>query len=671
MICFGKTALAVTLTCSCLMAQPDKKEQDRAAAFYNYTMGRVYSELAGAYGNKGEYVNKAIDHFKSVLKADPSATFITEDISDLYVQGGRIREAVREAEDALKANPQDLLPRRILGRIYTRLIGDPQSRQVNETMLKNSIEQYTKITEQEPKDTESWIMLGRLQKMSTNSVESEKAFKNALEIDADNEDALTGLALVYGDLGDTTRAAEILKRVTVKNPSMRTLTALASSYEQMHDYKLAAETYKKALELQPDNDEIKRQMAGALLMGDQIEDARNVFEELIKEDPKDIGSRLRLSQIYRQQNNFDKAWEMQNKAKAIEPGNLEIRYNEVNLYDAQGKTADAISSLKDILIATQKKTYTAPERATRANLLERLGLLYRQSEQTAKAVDTFRLLGDLDTTLGSRSSAQIVDTYRQAKEYQKAVDEADSALKKFPKDRMILLVRASALGELGKTSDAVNSLKALLDGKPTDRDTYLSIAQIYDHAKNYPEMAKSIDQAEKLSTSKEEKEGVVFTRAAMFEKQKKYDQAEAEFRKVLEMNPQNHNAMNYLGYMFADRNQHLPEARQLITKALELDPGNGAYLDSMGWLAFRQGKYEEAEENLKRAVERQPKDSTIYDHLAEVYFKQEKMKDAVNSWEKSVKAWEAAGPSEREGVDIAGIQKKLERAKSRLGALRK
>ena len=97
MIRFGKIALAVTLTCSCLMAQPDKKEQDRAAAFYNYTMGRVYAELAGAYGNKGEYVNKAIDHFKLVLKADPSATFITEDISDLYVQGGRIQEAVREA----------------------------------------------------------------------------------------------------------------------------------------------------------------------------------------------------------------------------------------------------------------------------------------------------------------------------------------------------------------------------------------------------------------------------------------------------------------------------------------------------------------------------------------------------------------------------------------------
>ena len=77
-------------------------------------------------------------------------------------------------------------------------------------------------------------------------------------------------------------------------------------------------------------------------------------------------------------------------------------------------------------------------------------------------------------------------------------------------------------------------------------------------------------------------------------------------------------------------------------------------------------RYEEAEDNLKKAVEKQPKDSTIYDHLAEVYFKQEKTKDAISSWEKSVKAYENAGLAEREGVDIAAIQKKLEKAKNRL-----
>ncbi len=663
---FGKTAVGLLLTGACVFAQLPAKDEDRASAYYNYSMGRIYTELAGAYGNKGEYVGKAIEHFKSALKSDPSATFITEDISDLYVQGGRIREAVREAEDALKANPDNLLPRRILARIYSRLIGDPQSRSVNETMLKNSIEQYSKITEKEPQDLESWVMLGRLQKMSTNSLESEKAFKKALEIDPENEDAMAGLAMVYSDLGDTNKAAELLKKVTEKNPSMRTLTALAASYEQMRDYNLAAETYKKALSLQPDNDEIKKQLASTLLFADKIEEAAKLFEQIAAEDPKDFQSRLQLSRIYRQQNNFDKAWDQHNKAKQIDANNPEIRFNEAGLYESQGKLTEASASLKELLTLTQKKSYTANERETRGKLLETLGRLYQQNEQHSKAIETYRSIAELDPALAPRASAQVVEAYTHAREYQKAVDEADSALKKFPKDRILVGVRAGALAEMGRTADAVASMKTLLDGKPTDREIHLGIARIHDRGKNYTEMAKSLDEAEKLSNTKEEKEGVAFTRGAMYERQKKFDLAEVEFRKVIELNPQNGSALNYLGYMFADRNLRLTEARELIQKALDLEPGNGAYLDSMGWLAFRQGKYEEAEDNLKKAVEKQPKDSTIYDHLAEVYFKQEKTKDAISSWEKSVKAYEAAGLAEREGVDIAGIQKKLEKAKNRL-----
>ncbi len=661
----GKFALGMVVAGSTLVAQPALKDEDRAAAYYNYAMGRIYSELAGAYGNKGEYVNKAIDHFKGVLKADPAATFITEDISDLYVQGGRIREAVKDAEEAIKNNPNDILPRRILGRIYSRLIGDPQSKGLNEAMLKSAIEQYTKITEKEPKDTESWLMLGRLHKMATNSVDSEKAFKKVLEFDAENEDAMTGLALVYSDVGDTTRATELLKKVTDKNPSLRTLTALAATYEQMKDYSLAAETYKKALSLQPDNDEIKKQLAATYLMADKIEEGRKLYEEIAEQDPKDFSARLRLSQIYRQQNQMVKAWAEHNKAKEIEPANLEIKYNEVNLYETQGKTAEAVNSLKELLTSTQKRNYSPAEKQSRSVLLERMGLMLRNSDQHAKAIEVFKQLAELDPANGSRSAAQVIDTFRQAHEFQKAVDEADQALKKYPKDRMIQFVRASALGELGRTAEAVQSLKALMDGKPSDRETYLTIAQIYDRAKNFPEMAKAIDEAEKLNSSKEEMEGIHFTRGAMYEKQKKFDVAEVEFRKVIEMNPQNASALNYLGYMFADRNQKLPEARTMVQKALELDPGNGAYLDSLGWVAFRQGKFEEAEDLLKKSIDRSPRDATIYDHLAEVYFKQDKVKEAVNTWTKAVQAWESSAPSEKEGIDIAGIQKKLDRAKSR------
>ena len=90
-------------------------------------------------------------------------------------------------------------------------------------------------------------------------------------------------------------------------------------------------------------------------------------------------------------------------------------------------------------------------------------------------------------------------------------------------------------------------------------------------------------------------------RGAMYEKMNNLDAAEAQFRKVLEINPQNAGAMNYLGYMLADRNIRLQEAFKLIAKAVELEPNNGAYLDSLGWVNFRLGKLDEAETALRRA----------------------------------------------------------------------
>ena len=174
-----------------------------------------------------------------------------EDIADLYRQSGRLREAVVEAENALKANPNDLNARRVLARIYTQQIGDSQANRIDEGMLKRAIEQYKLITSQDPKDIESLIMLGRLEKLMQDSVQAENAFQKALTLDPDNEDALSGLAMVYADLGDANRASNLLEKLSKKSPSPRAFALLASSYEQMHEYRLAADAYKQALQLDP------------------------------------------------------------------------------------------------------------------------------------------------------------------------------------------------------------------------------------------------------------------------------------------------------------------------------------------------------------------------------------------------------------------------------------
>jgi tetratricopeptide (TPR) repeat protein len=374
---------------------------------------------------------------------------------------------------------------------------------------------------------------------------------------------------------------------------------------------------------------------------------------------------LRLSQIYRQKRDFVKAKEAADKAKEIDPDNLEIRYNEVKLLESEGKAREAIQLLKDIVDSTSKKTYTADERRNRAALLEELGFLYRNGEQYNDAIDAFRQMIELDPDSGGRAEAQIVDSYRQSKDFAKAASEADAAVKKYPDDRTLLSEHASLLADMGKIDQAVAETKKLLNGKD-DCETYLSLSQVYEKSKNWTEMGKQLDAAEKACAGKDEKENVVFTRGAMYERMKQFDAAEAEFRKVLAINPENASALNYLGYMLADRNVRLEEAHELVKKALNLDPNNGAYLDSLGWVLYRLNQLPEAEEKLQQALGLMSRDPTVHDHLGDVFFHEGKTREAIAQWQNSLREYQVGAPADLDHEDVAKIQKKLDEAKVRL-----
>ena len=161
---------------------------DRADAYFNFCMGHVYAELAGLYGNRGEYLSQAIDYYKQAIKADPSAVFLSEELAGLYIQSGKVRDAVTEMEDRIKKDPKAIDARRVLARLYSRLIGDPQTNKINEEMLKKSIEQYQKIVEVDPKDIDAWVLLGRLYRVSQDTLQTEKPCNTAMEIYPSSEE---------------------------------------------------------------------------------------------------------------------------------------------------------------------------------------------------------------------------------------------------------------------------------------------------------------------------------------------------------------------------------------------------------------------------------------------------------------------------------------------------
>lgn len=672
-------ALAILLSAPRVSAQEPQKAENssglpaatkqpsslKASAYYHYSLGHLYEELASASGNKSEYVNKAIDNYRLTIKEDPTASFLVEDIAELYRLSGRIREAVLEAQDAIKTNPDDLNAHRVLARIYTQQIGDAQANRVDEGMVRKALDQYKLISDKDPKDLDSLVMIGRLNRVLENSVDAEAAFKKVLAADPDNEDAASGLASLYSDRGDNRGATQLLEKLTAKRPSAKSYVNLANNYESMREFGLAADAYKKAIDLDPSHVELKQALAQDQALAGKFTDAIATYQEMADADPRQAQPFLGMAQIYREQKDFAKSREMLNKAKQLEPDNLEVRYNEVGLLEDEGKTADAITALKSILDSTSRKTYNPTERSYRSRMFEQLARLYQSSEQYDQAADAFRQIIGIDPDLGARVEAQIVNTYRIAKDFPKAQAEMDAASKKFPDDRTLREVHAQLLADQGKTDQAVSELRKMLNGK-NDREIYLTIADIDQKVKNFADGTKSLDEAEKLSQTKEEKTSVLFLRGAMYEREKDYEKAEKTFKQVIDDDPTNASALNYLGYMLADRGVRLQEAQDFVERAMKIDPNNYAYLDSLGWVYFHQNKLFEAEQQLSKSVQLSSKDATIHDHLGDVYFKEGKIKEAIAQWQFSLKEWNSGPASDAEPEDIAKVQKKLDGARVRL-----
>jgi tetratricopeptide (TPR) repeat protein len=626
----------------------------------------MYEEMMATTG-RSEYAGKAIEEYRLALENDPDSQFLNAGLAELYVRTGRIRDAVLEAQEIVKRDPKNLEARKLLGRIYLRSMGDARGAQSQE-VLRLAIEQYEAIVKLEPGNSENHMLLGRLYTVNKDLLKAEAEFKAANQADPNSEEAVVNLAYLYNEEGDTRRAAEALNAVPDKARTAKIYSALGYTYEQQKDYKQAISAYTRALELDRDNLDAMRGLAQNLANDNQPEAALKQYLVVEDADPQDPQAAMRISEIYRRMGKFDLAYEHLKKAAALSPESMEIAYNQSLLLEAQGKFDEAVDILQKLVTRTSRPdgNYSTGERNNRALFLERLGSIYRTEGRPLLAIETFRKIVDMGGDEASRGYQEIIDAYRERKQWAEAARVTQEAVDKFPNDRALKLMLATQLADEGKADESIKVARSLLKGQAEDREAYLGISQVYARLKRWQEAEEALAAAEKISNRPEDREYVLFLRGALYERQKKIDLAEQTFRQVLQQDPNNTMTLNYLGYMMADHNQHLEESLAMIKKALAADPQNGAYLDSLGWVYFKMGDYVRAEENLRKAVLKSPNDPTVQDHLGELYAHTSQWKLAVTHWERALEEWNKSAPSDVDPQDVSRVQKKLESSKVKL-----
>lgn len=644
---------------------------DKSAAYYHYTLAHMYEEMVTAYG-RSDLAAKATEEYRQAIEADPSSEFLTSALAELYVKTGRIADAVREAQDIIKRDPKNLEAHKLLGRIYLRSLGDMPGGSGSDNILKLAIDQYEQITKLDPTSVDDHLLLGRLYRLNNDLQKAEAELQTAIKLDPNSEEAVTTLAMLYTDEGDTAHALKVLSSIPDSARSAKLYSALGAAYEQRKDYKNAIDAYKHAIVLDRDNLDAIRGLAENEMNDGQFEAALEQYKVIADSNPEDAQTYVRMADIYRRQGKYDLALENLKRAETLVPDTMDVPYSIAAVYQAQGRYDEAAKILQDLIKKTEKsETGTSQaDRNNRAIFVERLGMIYREQENYTAAIETFRKMLTLGDENARSGYQEIIDTYRDAKQWPQATAAAREAVQKLPNDRDLRMVLDAQLADTGQIDQAVADMRSMLKGGAEDRDVYVRLGIVYTRAKQWNDALEALAKAEEVSTKADDKAYVLFLRGDLYQRQKNFDAAETEFKKVLSMtpptDPQAAATLNYLGYMNADRGVKLEESLNLIKQALTFEPNNPAYLDSLGWAYFKLGKYDLAEDNLNKAASHMGSDPTVQEHLGDLYQKTGRLKLAAAHWDRAVQEWNRTVPAEQDSDAFAKVQQKLDAAKVKL-----
>jgi tetratricopeptide (TPR) repeat protein len=640
---------------------------DTASAYYHYMMAHQYEEMATTFG-RSEYATHAIEEYKMALNADPQSKYLNSHLAELYFRTGRIREAVVAAQDRIKQDPNDLEAHRLLADVYLRSLGDNSQQETSAQMLKLAIGEFQKIVQLQPNNPEDHLMLARLYAADHLSAKAEEQLAAARKIDPGSEETALIASQFYTDMGDAKRAIDVLRALPDDDQTSRTESQLGKTYDQQKDTKSAIAAYKKALELEPDDLDVERKLAADLQADNQPDQALQAWKDISAGDPSDAEAQLQIAEIYERNGKFDEALAAIKKARELAPDSLDIEFHEGMINDAMGHLEDAAKAYEHLATATEHPSgqYSADEKGNYATVLVHLAEVYREQSRPDQAAATYEKMTVLGGDLAEQAWDQEVQTWRDAHEYNKAVAVAKIAAEKQPKSTGAKLTLARQLADTGHVDEGLGMAKSLLQADPKDIEVYYQLSQIYIDLHRWKDASDTLDAAQKFATKKEDQIMILFDRAMMADRARRYDEAESDFRKVLQEQPNNALTLNNFGFMLADRGIKLDEALAMIRKAVQLEPTNYAYLDSLGWTYYRMGQYSQAEDNLTRAIARGANDPTVHDHLGDVYEKTGRLKLAAAQWELSLNEFAHTVEADMDTGDVSKVQKKLDSARMRL-----
>jgi tetratricopeptide (TPR) repeat protein len=613
-------------------------DSDRAAASYQFALGK----LMAVEGSVAEALS-AFERAEKLAPDSPEAVYVLVEHGQLlgrmaqYARNpsqrdDNLRQAAEKVSAARKLAPENLDVLRAVGEVYIDLSAtDPSA-------LETAREALEAVRRRDPGDAQSFLTLGRIY-MDQN--QPDKAAQVFQELVNNLPQQRMAYALLVESLVRANKSGEAekaLQEILGFDPgSLEARLTLADLQSRRGDSQAVLETLKTAPEEVREDPRLRRQLAWALYQGGDLPAALAAVEALRTTDPEGQSLGLLKGLILAAQGRNDEALELLSEVREAQPKDVAITATTARVMQRAGRRDEAarlLTGLAETLAKEGKGEEAAQIRMEAAQV-------YAEGEDWKKVGPALGpLLTDADDAVRLPAVLLQAESLAQDKRY----DDALGLLAKEKESPAVASKRAEVLVRAGRDEEAGRILATLATG---DEVSTLAAAQAWQRLERHQE---SIPILEKLTATKPNQPVLGFLLGAAYERTQQTDKAIAELRRVVKIDPEFHAALNYLGYTMAEANVHLEEALELVNRAVALDPDNGSYVDSLGWIYYRMGRPEQAREHLERAVRLDPEDATLQEHLGDVYVALGQKERARQAYERAL----AIG-----GDDVDKVRRKL------------
>lgn len=620
----------------------------------------AYAQFLQAHALADErQTDEAIAAYRRAMALDPTSATIPAELAELFFGENRPVDAQGAAEQALKVDDTNKQAHRVMGQVHAGLAGTAPDtragRAQQQEHVTSAIEHLEKSLETPAKFTDIDVraLLGRLY------VAAEQ-FDKAIPLLADIvkeapawRDGPSLLMEAYTGAGKTREAVTWLEASAPDNPQL--YSSLAASYARERRWVDAAGTYDLALKASPRSFDLRVNLAAVLMNTGSRADllrGRDLLREALAMNANDERALLLLSQFERRAGDAAAAETAARKVIAVNTRNPRGYFVLSEALEEQQKFQGVVDALAP---AVAQFRGTANGAFALGSLLPHLGFAYQELGQYDKAIQTFedaRKLAPNDGTM----IMYLVRAQMAAKNYTAAVDTVRAARVQSPDELRLASLEATALRRGGKVDQGVAAMEEFFRRKQDDPDAYVAMSQVYTDANRGAQAVKVLQDAQSKFPAET---GIAFELGTVLDRQRKFAESEAVFRQLLSKEPDNAPALNYFGYMLAERGERLNESVDYIKRALAIDPDNGSYLDSIGWAYFKDGKLDMALEHLQRAAQLLATNSLVQDHYADVLFRVGRYDDAIAAWAKALSG-------DLDSVDRGDIDKKIRGAKQKL-----